>query len=850
MRDGSSSSDAAAPEPGDEPSITAVADEPAVTRERAPEVQPGDVLAGRYQVEAIIGKGGSGVVLRAFDRVSATVVAVKVLKPGLTHDPRWEKRFQRELRLGRPIRHPNVCRIFDISEAEGYRFLTMEYATRGTLRDLVKKNEPLRPLPERLADAAGVIAGLAAIHEAGIVHRDVKPDNMLRMKDGRLVLSDFGLATDLPDSTMVSVFVGTPHYMAPEVREGDPATTRSDVWSLGVVLHEIFFGKRPERRTARSASGVSKASSASTSSTVVRAMLALCERCLADDPAERPENASAVGRLFERARQSPGTLLWSRARRKRAYWTAGAALIAVLAVVGMTRWRTRSAVPTTSILRLVNTGQPADWTKLAKLVASVPGHVHCFSLADAKSVRLIWGSPRKAEDINVESGERRPAPLVSDAYSNGCPDLSPNGRELLFTATTSSGGVEIRRSTHRDGRDATAVTPGSDPVWRMNGEEFVYSIDGEHVAVFSLPTMKFRLLADPGLGSQPTILGKAVSDHGETAVMFYGSDSQWAVAVYEGAGFNQPETFGIPAARNFRFAPGGDRLFVAPREAQSPLTALEWRKGSYSNVGNYGDTDLIDALVTGQTAAVLARRRSMDVWFYDGSERRRLTTDGNNDAAAISAKGELLLAKPGPGTTEMIWSQGPDGKARKVTNGPRDTTPEFSPDGNSWIYVDYERRRIMMCTTETGECRVLRRDEMLPIAPRFSPDGSKIAYVRLGAVSQLMTFSVGDGREWSLGGTHWQCPPVWSSANAVWTFEGSAGGYAWVEKEIETGLRTGRRVHVKDDQSAINDELECWPKEIDASSPFFRKLRVETEETTSVLRLSSRELSGSVRIQQ
>src|SRR4249920_902243 len=116
MRD-ASSSDAPAPEPGDEPSVTAVADQPTVTRERAPEIQPGDLLAGRYQIEAVIGKGGSGLVLRAFDRVSATVVAVKVLKPGLSHDPRWEKRFSRELRLGRPIRHANVCRIFDIGEA-------------------------------------------------------------------------------------------------------------------------------------------------------------------------------------------------------------------------------------------------------------------------------------------------------------------------------------------------------------------------------------------------------------------------------------------------------------------------------------------------------------------------------------------------------------------------------------------------------------------------------------------------------------------------------------------------------------------------------------------------------------
>src|SRR5262245_27850851 len=162
-----SSSDVASSDAEDERSITAVADEPAVTRERAPEVQPGDVLAGRYQVEAIIGKGGSGVVLRAFDRVSAAVVAVKVLKPALTHDPRWEKRFSRELRIGRPIQHPNVCRIFDIGDADGYRFLTMEFATGGTLRELVKKNQPLQPLPERLAAAAGAAPALSPPQPTG-----------------------------------------------------------------------------------------------------------------------------------------------------------------------------------------------------------------------------------------------------------------------------------------------------------------------------------------------------------------------------------------------------------------------------------------------------------------------------------------------------------------------------------------------------------------------------------------------------------------------------------------------------------------------------------------------------------
>src|SRR4029079_16295638 len=185
-----------------------------------------------------------------------------------------------------------------------------------------------------------------------------------------------------------------------------------------------------------------------------------------------------------------------------------------------------------------------------------------------------------------------------------------------------------------------------------------------------------------------------------------------------------------------------------------------------------------------------------------------LTTDGENDAAAISPNGDLLLARSGGGgTTENIWLRGGDGTVRKVTNGQFDTAPDFSPDGSAWIYSDYPSRSIMICAAKGTACRVLRRDEILPAWPRFSPDASKVAYVRFGAAaSQLVVFSIADGKERLLGSTHWQCPPVCASPNNVSTFEGSAGGYAWVEKDVETALRTGRRVQVTDNQNAVNDQ--------------------------------------------
>ncbi len=172
----------------DNKSITEVAEESFV-RERPLEIERGAVLAGRYQVEEVIGKGGSGVVLRVFDRTVQNVVALKVLKSELARDAKWDKRFSRELRLGRPIQHPNVCRIFDIGEADGHRFLTMELATGGSLRDELKRRPALeRPIEDRLKDARAAVEGLAAIHATGVIHRDFKPDNLLRMEDGRLVI--------------------------------------------------------------------------------------------------------------------------------------------------------------------------------------------------------------------------------------------------------------------------------------------------------------------------------------------------------------------------------------------------------------------------------------------------------------------------------------------------------------------------------------------------------------------------------------------------------------------------------------------------------------------------------------
>jgi serine/threonine protein kinase len=562
-------------------SVTEVAAEESFVRERALAIERGSVLAGRYQIEEIIGKGGSGVVLRAFDRTGQVVVALKVLKPELATDAKWEKRFSRELRLARPIQHPNVCRIFDIGEAGGQRFLTMELARGGSLRDELKRGRSApRPFVERLADAQAAIAGLAAIHAAGIVHRDFKPDNLLRMADGRLVLSDFGLATDAANEPGVTVLIGTPHYMAPEVLAGEPATTRSDVWALGVVLHEIFFGRRPERRPV-SFDGSRKTPLRADSPTE-RALLVLCEMCLSDTPLERPDNAGAVAELFGRAQSTRRHL---REWRPPGYALGLAVAVVAAAIAGVAlkkNHRGGQIVPGGSsrpaFVGLEPIGRAADWRKLATVVTEVPAHVHCFSMLDRKTARLVWGTPRRAEDVDLATGRRRPSQLSPETYAIGCPQPSLHRDRLLFTARNGAGAMEIRLSNRADGRDATTVTSGFEPLWLPSDDEFVYNVDSFHAAVFLMATSSSSLLSDPDPAERRPILEKAASSRGsEVAVLLGSSRSEQLVAIYGGGELPLLRTFTVRGGYGIGFDGMSDHLFVSyrPSQSASALTELD-----------------------------------------------------------------------------------------------------------------------------------------------------------------------------------------------------------------------------------------------------------------------------------
>ena len=237
---------------------------------------PGTLLAQRYRIVSLLGRGGMGEVYRANDLLLSQTVALKFLPARWTSDESTLARFRNEVRIARQISHPNVCRVYDIGEAEGSTYLSMEYVDGEDLASLLRRIGRL-PQDKALEIARQLCAGLAAAHDKGVLHRDLKPGNIMLDGQGQLRITDFGLAGVAGE--VKDIRSGTPAYMAPEQRAGQEVTARSDIYALGVVLHEIFTGKRP---------------SDSTHPDMTPEVDRVIRRCLADDPAKRPASALQV----------------------------------------------------------------------------------------------------------------------------------------------------------------------------------------------------------------------------------------------------------------------------------------------------------------------------------------------------------------------------------------------------------------------------------------------------------------------------------------------------------------------------------------------------------------------------
>ena len=209
-------------------------------------LQVGDVLGNRYEILALLGEGGMGAVYKAKDREVERVVALKLIRPEMASNPSILARFKQELMTAHQVTHKNVIRIYDLSEADGVKFITMEFVEGSDLRQLYREQGKLPP-DEAVDIIRQVCMALDAAHSAGIIHRDLKPQNIMRDKSGRILVMDFGLARSVQSEgmTQTGALLGTIEYMSPEQAMGKTLDQRSDLFAVGLIFYELLSGKMP-----------------------------------------------------------------------------------------------------------------------------------------------------------------------------------------------------------------------------------------------------------------------------------------------------------------------------------------------------------------------------------------------------------------------------------------------------------------------------------------------------------------------------------------------------------------------------------------------------------------------------
>ncbi len=266
---------------------------------------PGTVLGGRYEILKMLGEGGMGAVYKANDLEVDRVVALKVIRPEYANRPEILARFKQELVLARQITHKNVIRIFDLGQRDGVRFITMEYVDGHDLYSLLRSGE-LIPLDRKVKIAREICRALEAAHEQGVVHRDLKPQNIMVDRSGRVLVMDFGIARSMEDTglTHTGALIGTPAFMSPEQAKGEKLDTRSDLFSFGVIFYEMLTGRAPY--VAETAVGLllkrvqeSPKAPVELDQQIPQALSDIVIKCLAVDREERYQTAAEIIRDLE-----------------------------------------------------------------------------------------------------------------------------------------------------------------------------------------------------------------------------------------------------------------------------------------------------------------------------------------------------------------------------------------------------------------------------------------------------------------------------------------------------------------------------------------------------------------------
>ena len=265
----------------------------------------GTILGGRYRLVELLGQGGMARIYRAHDNQLDRDIAVKVLRPEYGRDPDFGSRFRHEAQAAASLNHPNIVSVYDYGQDPAGPFIVMELVDGEDLAAIVKRSGPLPPR-QAARIAAETARALHAAHQRGIVHRDVKPGNVMIDRDGRVKVTDFGIARAIAEAqmTLPGTTLGSVHYFSPEQARGDQATPSSDIYSLGIVLYELLTGHRPWEADSAAAVAMARLAGPPPDPSAIRSgipsdLVAIDRKALATEPADRWSSASSFAAALE-----------------------------------------------------------------------------------------------------------------------------------------------------------------------------------------------------------------------------------------------------------------------------------------------------------------------------------------------------------------------------------------------------------------------------------------------------------------------------------------------------------------------------------------------------------------------
>jgi eukaryotic-like serine/threonine-protein kinase len=692
---------------------------------------------GPYEVMDLVGSGGMGEVYRARDVRLGRDVAIKVLPDDVAHDPEARARLRREARAVAALSHPHIAALFDIGETDGTHYLVMELLEGETLAARLRRGA--LPEKEALRIGAEVAEALAAAHGRGVVHRDVKPANVMLTRTGARLL-DFGLARvqwtpralgearTVPTELVERGIAGTLPYMAPEQLEGRRVDARTDIWGLGCVLFEMLTGKRAFEGYNQ-ASLIAAIEKDETPSVAGHRPVSvpsdrLVRECLRKDPADRWQSAHDLAlRLREiaagedraaRLEQAARTRIRDPTRERRVWTTVfGLALLAVMAVLALYRYAPRREPP-----------EPHETLLEALPFTTYPGSADQPSFSpDGSEMAFTWdGEKQDNSDIYVKAiGSEQALRLTSDPAPDRSPAWSPDGTQIAFLRGRPDGGSDVRLVPPTGGPERKIGE-----LQRGAGAGQAWSPDGRFLAVVDRP-----LPGDPpGIFLLDTTNGSKKRLTSPSATSWDGAPAFSP----DGRTLAFERVSGVARVLLIPVAGGEPRALV---QAGSPKGGLAWAPDGKSII---------------VAAEPLARRgeppRAAARWGTVGGALWRVPVDGaparplggsvNAVDVAVSAGGHRL-AYSDEAVDFDIWrldlrrrGSAEETPSRFIASTKFDGSPHFSPDGGRVAFISARSGQSEVWVVDGRGGQALRVSflgrEGDVGSPRWSPDGRLIAF--------------------------------------------------------------------------------------------------------------------------